>query len=202
MTEDKFILMDLEEAGKLGDVLKNKTSKKILNFLSDVNEVSEKDISTGLNIPLNTVEYNLKKLIKSGLVEKTNNFFWSVKGKKIPMYKLAKKNIIIGYKKPSLNYLKSILPVALVTGLAGLIGRFFSNLSYAKASNEIKTDLVSLRGAEVLNYEGMQTSVSLADKILYSYWGWFLIGALIGIFGWFIHRFFKKLKGGKNGQIN
>jgi len=71
MADDKFILMGLddERAGNITEVLKNSTCKKILNFLGDIKEASEKDISDSLKIPLNTVEYNLKKLIKSGLVK-------------------------------------------------------------------------------------------------------------------------------------
>jgi inhibitor of cysteine peptidase len=111
MKDEKFILMGLDEAGDLGEILKNKTSKKILDFLGDIKEASEKDIADGLDVPINTIEYNLKKLTKAGLVEKTKNFFWSIKGKKIPMYKLAKKHIIIGTKKPSLNYIKTLFPV-------------------------------------------------------------------------------------------
>lgn len=111
---DKFILMSLndDKAGHIAEVLKNKTCKKILDFLAEIKEVSEKDIADALKMPINTVEYNLNKLIKSGLAEKTKNFFWSVKGKKIPMYKLARKHIIISpNKSPSINYLKTILPV-------------------------------------------------------------------------------------------
>jgi uncharacterized secreted protein with C-terminal beta-propeller domain len=128
MTDNKFILMGLddERAGNIAEVLKNPTCKKILNFLGDIKEASEKDISDSLKTPINTVEYNLKKLIKSGLVKKTKNFFWSVKGKKIPMYKLAKKHIIISpNKKPSMNYLKNILPVILIAILViALTGLF------------------------------------------------------------------------------
>ena len=120
MTDDKFILMGLDDENSkhMAEVLKSKTSKKILDFLADVKEASEKDIADGLEMPINTVEYNLKKLIKSGLVDKTKNFFWSVKGKKIPMYKLAKKHIVIGYKKPNINYIKSLLPIILVAAIA------------------------------------------------------------------------------------
>jgi len=127
MVHDKFILMGLDDENSkdVAGVLGNKTCKKILDFLADVKEASEKDISDELSMPINTVEYNLKKLVSSGLVEKTKNFFWSVKGKKIPMYKLARKHIIISNKKPNLNYLKSILPVILIAGiflvLAGLV---------------------------------------------------------------------------------
>ena len=73
--DDKFILMGLEDsrAGHVAEVLKNKTCKKILDFLADTKEASELDISKGLGMPINTAEYNLKKLIKAGLVEKTKN---------------------------------------------------------------------------------------------------------------------------------
>ena len=112
--DDKFILMDLndERSGKVAEVLKNKTCKKIIDYLGDVKEASEKEISDGTGIAMNTVGYNIKNLIKAGLVEKAKNFFWSVKGRKINMYKLARKHIIISPgRKPSLSYLKGILPV-------------------------------------------------------------------------------------------
>ena len=119
--DDKFILMGLndEKSAKVAEVLKNKTCKKIINHLGDVKEASEKDISDACNIPMNTVGYNIKNLIKAGLVEKTKNFFWSVKGKKIKMYKLARKHIIISpSKKPNLSYLKGLLPVILIAFVA------------------------------------------------------------------------------------
>jgi len=126
MTKDKFILMGMDEAGDIADVLKSKTSKKILDYLAECREASEKDIADGLGMALNTIEYNLKKLIGSGLVKKTSNFFWSVKGKKIPTYKLARKHIVISPgKKPDLSVLKSILPVVLIAAiLVALAGMF------------------------------------------------------------------------------
>ena len=113
---DKFILVGLndERSKQIAEVLKNKTCKKIIGHLGDVKEASEKDISDACDIPMNTVGYNIKNLIKAGLVEKTKNFFWSVKGKKIKMYKLARKHIVISpSKKPNLTMLKGILPVIL-----------------------------------------------------------------------------------------
>lgn len=117
MNNDKFILMGLEDSRSkdIAEVLGNKTARKILDYLSETKEASEKDIADGLKIPINTVEYNLNKLIKSGLVEKTKNFFWSKKGKKIEMYKLARKHIIISPNKTfDINNLKAILPVLFV----------------------------------------------------------------------------------------
>lgn len=118
MTDDKFILMNMgdERAADIAEVLKNKTCKKILEFLAETKEASEQDIAKALGIPLNTVEYNINKLVKSGLVEKAKNFFWSVKGRKIEMFKLAKKHIIISpiQKRPNMNALRTILPAVLI----------------------------------------------------------------------------------------
>ncbi len=64
MTE-KYLLfaLDDEKSKKLGEVISNTTCKKIANFLAE-KESSENDISKELKIPINTVEYNLKKLIQ------------------------------------------------------------------------------------------------------------------------------------------
>ena len=84
MEQNKYLLISLgdEKAKKLSEVLGNSTCNKILEFLADKSEVSEKDISTALKMPLNTVEYNLKKLLTAELIEKSQKFFWSTKGKK------------------------------------------------------------------------------------------------------------------------
>lgn len=122
MTDDKFIMfgLDDERSKDLADVLGNKTCKKILDHLADVKEASEKDISEALNMPINTVEYNLKKLVKSGLVDKSKNYFWSVKGRKIEMFKLAKKHIIISpkNKRVDMSKLKTVIPVILIAAIA------------------------------------------------------------------------------------
>jgi inhibitor of cysteine peptidase len=120
---NKFIMLGLgdENSKEVAEILGNKTCKAIIDYLGDVKEVSEKDLSKALGIPLNTTEYNLKKLVKVGLVVKSKNFFWSTRGKKIVMYKLAKKHIIIGSKKPNINVLRSLIPVLAVVIALSLI---------------------------------------------------------------------------------
>jgi len=97
----------------MAEALGNPTCKKIIDYLSDNSGKSEEDIAKAMGMKLNTLEYNLKKLLDSGLVEKTKSFFWSKKGKKIPLYKLANKHIIISPKstRPSIPMLKAIIPV-------------------------------------------------------------------------------------------
>ena len=144
MTDDKFILMGLDDdnAKNVAEVLKSKTAKKILDYLSETKEASEKDIADKLQLPINTIEYNLKKLISAGFVKKSSNFFWSVKGKKIPMYTPAKKHIIIGAKKPTMNILKSILPLLIIAlGLIAvvLLFSFYNRDQYTYTDDSLKT---------------------------------------------------------------
>lgn len=113
----KYLLFSLEEddSKKLGEIISNPTAKKIANLLAE-KEASEKDISDELKIPLNTIEYNLKKLLNAGIIEKSKKFFWSPKGRKIEMYKAANKLIVISPKKSSIyNKLKTIIPVVFVS---------------------------------------------------------------------------------------
>ena len=144
MTKDKkFILMNLddERSKKVAEVLKSETCKKILDYLAENKEKSEEDIAKDLKIPINTVEYNLKKLFESGLIEKAKKFFWSKKGKKIILYKPANRHIVISPKRrPSKEELKTILPViiaavALIAFLAILLNQPPAQIE----SNEIQT---------------------------------------------------------------
>ncbi len=97
---DKYLNIDLYDSRTeaIAEVMTNKTCKKILDMLAE-GEMSESEIASAMNIPLNTVGYNIKKLLSAGLIEKTKDVFWSVKGKRIPRYKLANKKIIISPKR-------------------------------------------------------------------------------------------------------
>jgi len=136
---EKYLLFSLEDekAKKLGEVIANPTSRKIANLLAE-KEASETDISKELNIPLNTVEYNLNRLVEAGIVEKSKNFFWSAKGKKIDMFKVANKLIVISPKKTNVySKLKSVVPVVFFSALFTAFILWYSNLqtgaSFAQA---------------------------------------------------------------------
>jgi DNA-binding MarR family transcriptional regulator len=53
--------------------LGSRTCKKIIAYLSERKEASQKDLSDALNIPMNTLDYNIKKLIESGFIQKRRN---------------------------------------------------------------------------------------------------------------------------------
>jgi predicted ArsR family transcriptional regulator len=167
MEEDKYIMvsMDDEKSKHLAGVLDDPTAKKILTLLSQ-KDASEADIANDLQIPASTAEYNIQKLVASGLIEKSEDFFWSVKGKKIPIYKLSKKYIVIAPKNKSRvsGFFATLILSIAAAALLGL---------YEKS----KTAAVS----ESLQ-AGKEAAISTAATTsLGSIALWFLIGALFAL---------------------
>lgn len=185
MVEDKFILvsMDDERLKNLADVLGNKTCKKIVEHLAEKSEASEKDISDFLKLPINTVEYNLKKLIDSGFVQKRKNFFWSKKGKKIPMYELTNKSIIISPRNNSKEKVKSLLPSLILLGAGTFAVWVYQRLSvngtqnYVQSAPEVATNFALAAAPKAA---GGSVGIVQSSPL----WLWFLIGGLLvlGIF--------------------
>ncbi len=122
MTE-KYLLVSLEEekAKKITTILTNDTARKILDFLTD-NNASETDVANKLNLPLSTVHYNVQQLLDAALIE-IKDFYWSDKGKKVNIYQIAKKYIVITTKKENIKPIfRTIIPIALISAaIAGLI---------------------------------------------------------------------------------
>jgi len=113
----KYILFSLDEdkTGKLASVLSNKTCKQVLNLLTE-EELSETDISKKLKIPLNTVGYSVKKLKSIGLIEEKTHYF-SLRGKRIPVYQVSNKEILISPKKSLASQFKSYLSLIGVSAI-------------------------------------------------------------------------------------
>ena len=118
MTKKNFILLSLDDskAQDIANIVNNKSSKKILDFLADCNDSTESEIAKRLNLPISTVHYNLQQLVKTELVV-IEEYHYSKKGKEINHYKLANKYIIIapGKTRGLANKLRGIFPAFFVT---------------------------------------------------------------------------------------
>lgn len=176
MKNNKFLLISLEDekAKHLSSVLSNKTCKKIIDLLAE-KEMSETDLADELKQPINTIEYNLKKLVQSGMVEKSTNWFWSVKGKKIAMYKLSNKSIVISPGKTSIEKLKKLFPVTLIFSLSTIVvGVLTQNKELIRDTTE--------KVMFTTNEAGMDMATESAGLIMeptaFPIWGWFLAGWL------------------------
>ena len=179
------VLVDLDDprTAKIADVISNKTCKKILQIISE-REMSESEISSELKIPINTVDYNIKKLYEAGLVQQSKKFLWSEKGKRIYYYKISDKRIVISPK----YIVRGIVP-AFVASIAGALGIYYwfwranemavEQLANSADISERSSGAALYAASNVVN----KTTVENIDAIsgVYSPWIWFLIGAWLAI---------------------
>ena len=194
----KSIMIDLDDprTDKIADVISNKTSKKILSFLAE-QELSETELSKALNIPINTIEYNINKLEEVSLIEKAKGFYWSQKGKKIYKYKISDKKIIISPK----SIMKGIIPSLLITAIIALGIKFFVGIESPQIQQKTITEDTSIIASEGARgiAEIAEPSISQIYPNLISStnaWAWFLMGALTAILIFLIWNS-TKMKGGK-----
>lgn len=111
MAEEKFLMLKLDDpqSKELAQVLASPSARTILSILAE-KALSETDIAQRLHVPLSTVHYNIKQLLKANIIE-IKDFLWSEKGKKIQLYQLANKLIIIAPKTTSSSYLEKLRDV-------------------------------------------------------------------------------------------
>jgi DNA-binding transcriptional ArsR family regulator len=189
MANNKHIVLDLDDprTAMVADVISNKTAKKIVSYLAD-REASETEISKELGIPSNTVNYNIKKLLETGLIVKTKKYFWSVKGKKIPMYRVAKKSIVISPK--SSGTITSVLGALVGTSVIALGLKVFSKNNVVQLTKDVDDSIVLERAGDVAvsssdslgivapeYFPEAAQAVAQAPEI----WIWLLLGGVIAL---------------------
>ncbi|MFA5992597.1 MAG: winged helix-turn-helix domain-containing protein [Candidatus Pacearchaeota archaeon] len=198
MSNKKYIMVSLddEKLGVLAEVLSNKTAKKIIEFLAD-REASESEISQDLKLPANTVNYNVKKLLEAGLIEKSGNYLWSLRGKKIIKYRVAKKSIIISPK--SSNVIK-VVSTVLITGIAAVLVKVFGEGFIQKGADvPARVDMfnyanqtagnLTMADAAGLSQEAVKCApadivagnltTAATPTLISQPWLWFVVGALV-----------------------
>ncbi len=188
---DISISIDDHRIKDIAEAITNKTCKKILNYLTK-NEKTISEISVELNIPINTVEYNIKKLLNSGLIEK-KSFWWSVKGKKMPTYTVSNKRIIISPKRYT-NNLKYLIALG-ITGVISLVIKKITEpvkIIYERnipLTNELSNGLMKITRDSFLENVPQQTD-QIINTITYfpklCFGEWFLFGAWFVILLFFI----------------
>jgi len=178
--DEKHISVSLgdDKIKEISEAIGSKTCNKILDALAD-EQLTVSDLSKKLKMPLNTVDYNIKKLVKARLIEKASHW-WSVKGKKMPTYKVSNKKIIISPKK-------SVAKVfAWTIGLTGLLA-----LTLREIMRPVETAIGSARDfavrpatEEIMAYAPVAADQAVASASFLqsiSPWSWFLIGAWLAI---------------------
>ncbi|MBS3155804.1 helix-turn-helix transcriptional regulator [Candidatus Woesearchaeota archaeon] len=180
---EKYILVNLEDekSKKIAESISNKTARKILDYLSNKEESGAEEISKELKLPISTIDYNLKNLKKAGLIE-TKHFEWSQRGKRIILYSLARKFIVIAPKFSNIKKeLKNILPLVGITGIISII------IQYLTKPRPILQAAKSMQDS-VLAEQSMAFDASQTDLIVqnHNYGLWFFFGALFIIVIYFL----------------
>ncbi len=186
------ISIDIDDprTGLVAEALANKTCVKILGLLAE-KDLTAGDIAAHLKIPLNTTGYNLEKLIASGLIEKSTDYFWSVKGKKTPVYKVANRRIVISPKR----MIKGVVPAVLISGIAAVVLRWFTMFSAPKNIGATERLADSANGVSAGASSIATTVPEIASNVvsntsaLSGVWGWFFIGALFSLIILFLWDF-------------
>jgi|SRR3989344_1414104 len=166
------IIIDLNnpKTGLVAEALSNKTCVKILSLLAE-QELTATDVANRLDVPLNTVGYNLEKLMICGLIEKSSNFFWSVKGKKTPVYKVSNKRIVISHKKS----VRGIVPAVIASGLFALVLKGV----YTAQNKVISANKIVSEGSDAVLVAA--SSAPIVSNIFNLGWIWFIVGALFSL---------------------
>jgi predicted transcriptional regulator len=184
MENENFVLVSIDDdkSKDLADVLANKTCKKIINFILEKDGASAKDISDALNIGMSGVDYNLKKLLKSGLVEKKKDFFWSKKGKKIVMYNVSNKSIVISPKKDISSKIKSLIPAILLVSSSTFAVYVYEKINGAQNVVQKTMDIATPSLANSVYGTGSSNEMAriVGQGISQTHlWIWFLSGAVL-----------------------
>ena len=181
MKDQKSIMIDLEDprSGKIAEVISNKTAKKILGILTE-KEKSTSEIASELNIPVNTVSYNIENMIEAGLIEK-KRYLWSVKGRKIEYYKIANRRIIIEPKR----MIQGVIPIFVATLLVAIL---ISQYNFNNYNADYKSDQITQTSSEsIMTTQKIAPSQQNSDSAIYyqttnvSPWAWFLMGSWVSL---------------------
>jgi predicted transcriptional regulator len=185
MDNNKFLLVSLddEKSKAIAEVLASVTCKKIINYLAEHKEASQKDLSDKIHAPMNTIDYNMKKLLNSGFIQKRKNFFWSKKGKKIVMYELSNKSVVISHKKSVSEKIKSIVPAFILTAAGA-----FALWTYDRISSISRDTGIFVQKSTEAYISAVTPTASNASPTVTNIitsqptWLWFVFGALFAIF--------------------
>lgn len=194
-------MIDLEDprTGKIADIISNKTAKRILGILAE-REMGVNELSRELGMRINSVLYNVRKLVESGLIEETKEIFWSVKGRRIKRYKVVNKRIVIFPRR----LISGVIPTVLISVVVAFAIKLWSSSLISRESVKLTkkaVDIVKEAAGEAASISAQNLPVEKSSEIiniLQGPWLWFLGGALFGLFVYLLWNLARKKFSGSN----
>ncbi|MBW3002941.1 helix-turn-helix domain-containing protein [Candidatus Woesearchaeota archaeon] len=203
--KDTFLLVSLQEekAKEVAQIISNKSSRKILDFLAAAADATETQIAKALGLPISTVHYNLEALKKAKLVE-SEEFHYSSKGKEVSHYKLANKYIIIAPKSVHgiKGKLRNILPLGIATAaVAYFISLLSKGTQFIANKGETYRMVVEEAASGTAGTAAVPEAVDAAEVAVQAVtqqtiWQnpvlWFVVGAAFAIGLYFLIEFMRR----------
>ncbi len=185
------IMIDLEDpkTDVIAEAISNKTAKKILFLLAEA-ELTESEIAEKLGVPLNTVDYTIKKLEHVGFIEKAKTFSWSPKGKAVYRYRISNKRIIISPR----SMVRGVIPAVLISGLLALGIKIFFDAQQIPIALESGAKSMEAITAPVADSAIAMAQPSLLISLQADPWIWFFGGALAAVIIFVIWNVWRKGK--------
>jgi len=191
MDDDKFIVTSLkdESSKDIAHALYNKTARQILNRLADKMK-STSQLAKEMKLPLTTIQYNLDLLKKAKLI-KTTHYKWSPKGKKVRLYKPAKKIIVLAPEKSAasiVDVLRSnvVLPAAITVtaGVGWILQQIYGGSTGTRSLIEesitkgvpMSAETSGIGAPEATQTVVTETACACASNPIF---GWFFAGAFV-----------------------
>ncbi len=190
MSTKHSIMIDLEDpkTDMIAEAISNKTAKKILFLLAEA-ELTESEIAEKLGVPLNTIDYTIKKLEHVGFIEKAKTFSWSSKGKAVYRYKISNKRIIISPR----SMVRGVIPAVLISGLLALgIKIFFDAQKNPAALENGAKSIEAITAPAADSAAALAQQPSLLVSLQADPWIWFFGGALAAVIIFVIWNVWKK----------
>ena len=143
--------VDLEGSQELGKALGSQAAKKIIAYATKHPECTATQIATALQMPLSSVQHQLKVLLQAGVI-KTETFSYSQKGRKIDHYTVTDDIIVVlpatTPRSQVTQALKALLPSALVIGGLSILGSILQ-LSKGTRTNVYLANEYATNGATI-----------------------------------------------------
>lgn len=217
MTPDDFKIVKLSKASEVAKTISNKTAQLIIEHIGEEKKITATKIAKDLDLPASTVHYNMKALVKAGIVDDTQ-FTYSEKGKTIIHYTLTNNILVIVPESHDefsvLSSIKALVPSFIGVGLVGLAYTFLRK----KAINESAPLMAAKLAQPIAEIESYNTAASadmvvqesLTDEVVRSLpepmvqhtttsplpefvWG-LLVASIVILLVFLVVRYFKKRK--------
>ncbi len=186
--DDNILIISLKEKNtrKIANIINNKTSIKILNYLAKKDYSTETEIARELGLPISTIHYNLQLMLTTGLV-KAEEYHYSKKGKEILHYKTAKKYIIITPEttnNESIRKIKNYLPAIIIISIIGmtylikklLINPIIKQTGLMSTQSKALSQPIELGTKEIIRQETIKNTIPWQHTLII-----FLLGIITGL---------------------